>query len=507
MSIRMKTILGLSMIQLLLCMAIFTLSFRYLTHENKQRFEQQVQSTLSISQTLTLRPILANDLIALRKLLTTLVEQYNMVYAEIRSPNKVILAQSGDRASLNNLTAENKVALDQVIVYQGTPIAFATLYFDLTETNTQMETIKHNFLALSFITVLIIIAIAYCLGHYLTRSLSKLEQAALKVASGERTFTWQSSGNDEISVVVKAFRHMIDKLCESEQISAQYQRALEQQVQRKSHSLKETSDALTLAQRQLVDSQKMAAIGVMSAGVAHEINNPIGIIHSNLQLCKEYLVELEDQTVNPNIQNNPQTDDRITLINELNDCIDDSLISANRVRTIIEKLSHYASDITIDEGNSSSCDIVFPLFKAIEELDTLNEVQIKTDHSLYSLPKTTGREARLKALFVEVLKNAINACHKSPHDQPKVITISSRQEQTQFSIFIHNTGPFIDEKDLEHIFEPFFTTQKVGNGAGLGLTHAYDIMKRYNGKIEIANHPKVGVEVALTFQANVNKDN
>ncbi len=500
MSIRMKTILVLSMIQLLLCVAIFTVSFRYLTNENQQNFEREVQSALSISQTLTIRPLLASDLIALRKLLTLLVEQNDITYAEIRSPNDIVLAQSGDKAWLDAVSPTNKVTVQQTISHQNTPIALISLSFDLTETNDKMAAIKRNFLILGILSVLFIIAIAYVLGHYLTRSLSKLERAALKIAGGERTFTWPPSGNNEISVVAQAFGHMVEKLRESEHNSAQYQQALEQQVQHKSHSLKETHDALTQAQRELVESQKMAAIGVMSAGVAHEINNPIGVIHSNLQLCKEYLTELDTPTDAFRSPSQVRThSSKQVLIDEFNECIDDSISSVDRVRKIIEKLSHYASGPKHSDEDDQLCSLVIPLFQAIEELGTLNEIKITTDQSLYDQPKTFGRVKEIKQIFIEVLKNAVSACQKTPDHHTKMITITAHQNQEYVTMLIHNSGPFISDKDLEHVFEPFFTTQKVGNGAGLGLTHAYDIIKRYHGRIDVANHPDLGVEVALKF--------
>lgn len=259
--------------------------------------------------------------------------------------------------------------------------------------------------------------------------------------------------------------------------------------------LKEAYDKLNQMQAQLLQSEKLASLGQLSAGVAHELNNPIGFVYSNLSTLAEYVqdikdllekyVELEKQLprLEPWSESVEEIDDlkeRIDLNSILQDfdkIISESQEGAQRVKTIVQNLKDFAHR---DRGRLEWADVN----KGIESTLNIvwNELKYKaTVTKKYGvIPQIECFPQRLNQVFMNLLVNAAQAIKEKGE-----IIIRSYQVNQTVVVEVSDTGEGIEKEDLEHIFEPFFTTKEVGKGTGLGLSVVYGIIENHGGKIEV----------------------
>lgn len=262
--------------------------------------------------------------------------------------------------------------------------------------------------------------------------------------------------------------------------------------------LKETMEALGKAytelqstQAQVLQNEKMASIGQLAAGVAHEINNPIGYVSSNLNTLDKYLERLTcfiasqsefiERTTEPDVQKE-LTDLRQSLnidhiINDIGILIHESLDGASRVGKIVQDLNTFSRT---DKGESCVVDVKESIESAINIV--WNELKYKiTIHRDYeSIPSIKCYPQQLNQVFINLLVNAGHAIEGMGH-----ITITTRAYKSSVYISIADTGKGIAPEHMSHIFEPFFTTKEVGKGTGLGLSISYDIIKKHQGEITL----------------------
>lgn len=277
---------------------------------------------------------------------------------------------------------------------------------------------------------------------------------------------------------------------------------LEHKVQERTQNLAEARDHLqkTLedlktAQTQLLQSEKFSAIGGLAAGIAHEINNPIGFVNSNLQTLEHYLVEytklflLVDKLYKA-LENNEQEQIHTAVAaleqwkentnyefiqGDLSNLIKESRMGAERITHIIKDLHTFASPdkeiieaVKIEAILESMINIIW------------NELKYKVElHRDYGLvPPITCNPQKISQVFINLLMNAV----QSITDKGK-INIKTYTKNDFACIEISDTGCGIAPQYLTKIFDPFFTTKPVGQGIGLGLSISYDIVKKHGGSL------------------------
>jgi PAS domain S-box-containing protein len=259
--------------------------------------------------------------------------------------------------------------------------------------------------------------------------------------------------------------------------------------------LENTYNELKTAHSQILQQEKMASIGQLAAGVAHEINNPMGFIISNLNTLSKYvgkisefmetqLEVIEEYAGISGIADNLKKIDekkrslKIDYITEdITNLIHESLEGADRVKKIVQDLKSFSR---IDEAEYKISDINAGLESTINIV--WNELKYKATlvKEYGDIPLTKCRPGQLNQVFMNFLVNAAQAIEK--HGE---IHVRTWQEDTRINIAISDTGCGIPEEIQRRIFEPFFTTKEVGKGTGLGLSIAYDIIKKHNGEITV----------------------
>lgn len=269
--------------------------------------------------------------------------------------------------------------------------------------------------------------------------------------------------------------------------------------------LQKAYNDLKQLQTQLLQQDKMASIGQLAAGVAHEINNPMGFIISNLGTLGRYVEKLNIY-LNSNEKLLSGCDSKILdlfiqerkkhkidrICDDLPDLIAESLDGAERVRKIVQDLKSFSragdsefacSDI--NEGMESTISIVW------------NELKYKATvtKNYGQLPELWCNMGQLNQVFLNILLNAADSIKEKGE-----IRITTEEENGYVKITISDTGSGISQKHIKHIFDPFFTTKEVGKGTGLGLAIAYDIVtNKHEGKIEVESEVGKGTTFTITL--------
>ena len=244
------------------------------------------------------------------------------------------------------------------------------------------------------------------------------------------------------------------------------------------NELQEALASLQAAEAQLVHSEKMAGLGKLVAGVAHELNNPIGFIYANMDHFRRYLGELQTAYEGASVPSDmaQRADRAFTTLGRLTESCSNG---ARRIKEIVQGLRTFSR---LDEAERKVVDI----HEGIESTLTLLEHHLKdrvTVHKNYGdLPQVECYAGQLNQVFMNLLTNASDAIAGEGD-----IWITTSQDGDVVRVAIRDSGCGISQDDVSRIFEPFFTTKDVGKGTGLGLSISYGIVQKHGGDILVEN--------------------
>jgi two-component system NtrC family sensor kinase len=280
-----------------------------------------------------------------------------------------------------------------------------------------------------------------------------------------------------------------------------------EELLRKNTRLNEALAALKRSQAKVLHQEKMASIGQLATGVAHEINNPIGFINSNLVTLGKYLsrlsgfIAIQSDCIaagapQDRVESVRQQQARLKIdyiVKDLEDLVRESLEGAERVRSIVADLKSFAR---VDETDFRQTDLNDCIRSTINIV--WNELKYKATlrKELGEIPRTRCYPQQMNQVFMNLLVNAAHAI-----ELQGVITVRSWEEDGYICVAVADNGRGIPEENMNRIFEPFFTTKEVGQGTGLGLSITYDIIKKHNGDISVRSDP--GKETVFTVRIPV----
>ena len=304
----------------------------------------------------------------------------------------------------------------------------------------------------------------------------------------------------EIQVIYQRLTSSFIKLAEGKKQAEQDSEKIK--VQNK--ALQENITQLEETRQQLVTSEKLASIGQLAAGVAHEINNPVGFVLSNLSCLDDYHQDLSKYIVatcallpnNPELEKHFKEYDIEFIIKDLSPILGSSISGLGRVKKIVKDLrvvSHnmpdQVRDINLDELLAQAINLVKPSISPAITITTSITKQIIIQ----------GIESKLTQVFVNLLTNSADAISEE-NDNPGEIAITASCNEDYASIKISDTGCGMDDDTINKIFNPFFTTKSVGKGTGLGLHICHSIVQNHNAKISVKSALKKGTTFTLTFK-------
>jgi PAS domain S-box-containing protein len=263
-------------------------------------------------------------------------------------------------------------------------------------------------------------------------------------------------------------------------------------LKQRNEELQTALDKIQEVQGQLVQSEKLSSIGQLAAGVAHEINNPIGYINSNLNSLKNYVEELLAlvaiyENIEPDCADTEQLRqirgfknkiDLEFLKTDVLDLLDESHEGASRVKKIVQDLKDFSHAGGDDDWQWAD------LHASLESTLNIVNNEIKYKASVIkefgNMPQVWCLPHQLNQVFMNLLVNAAHAI-----ENEGTITVRTGAENNHVWIEVSDTGKGIAPEHVNKIFDPFFTTKPVGKGTGLGLSVSYNIIKKHNGEIRV----------------------
>ncbi len=343
-------------------------------------------------------------------------------------------------------------------------------------------------MALLIIAMLVVMVwISIRLGkRWFVLPLQRLQQLAVSLSNDEHyTAVPVNQTVRELALLADGFNHM----------AARIERR-EADLRRHRDELEQLNSDLKASQAQLVHSEKMASLGTMAAGVAHEVNNPISFIKNNLTVLREYMDVLlpllrdhqvltgRDEGLQKQLERRLQGEDLDYLLEDIGPLLEDSTEGVERVREIVAGLKHFAR---IDEQEEKW----FDLNECVESTLRVvwNELKYNcTVHKhLLQLPPLFGNPGQINQVIVNLLLNAAQAI-----PQQGEVIIETLQQAGRAVLKIRDTGVGMDAAQINQIFTPFYTSKPVGEGTGLGLSISHGIVEKHGGTIEVESEVGAG---------------
>lgn len=319
-------------------------------------------------------------------------------------------------------------------------------------------------------------------------SLNEKSMRLKGIAAGADDFI--SKPFDSMEVLLRARNLLIMK--EYRDFLKRHTEILEQQVQKRTEELEKVISELKSTQRQMVQQEKMATIGLLTAGIAHEINNPIGFISSNTASLDRYCERIlkfmkSQQDALLSGKTDPQHVEQLQALHnqmkigriakEIPEMIRETMDGIERIKSIVMDLKCFSRT---EEAEQKDADLIQCLESTINI--AYNELKYKaTIKREYSeVPQLRCYPQQLAQVFTNLLVNAAQAI-----DTQGEITVRVWSEGGLIHVSISDTGSGIPEAVREHIFQPFFTTKETGRGTGLGLSISNEIIKNHGGEIKV----------------------
>ena len=381
------------------------------------------------------------------------------------------------------------------------------------------------------ITVLTSAFIAAGLARLIAIPVRNLVTAAGQIAEGDLNVQLESLSKDEIGHLSHSFNQMTLALREArENMQRQADKLQEQQtelqasnlelerksqslaqqnteIEQKNRELERTMHQLRKAQQQLVQSEKMASLGQLTAGIAHEINNPINFVSSNVNplrrdledffaLLAAYEATIERQQLQEQFAAARKLKEELDftfLKQEVNSLLDGIKEGAHRTSEIVRGLRNFTR---LDEDERKPANVNQCLESTLLMLKHQLKNRVEVIKDFGALPEIMCYPGKLNQVFTNILSNASQAISGAGK-----IFIKTSFDGDIVTISIRDTGKGMTKEVKQRIFEPFFTTKDVGEGTGLGLSITYGIIEEHDGNIEVYSEPDKGSEFVITLPA------
>jgi signal transduction histidine kinase len=372
-------------------------------------------------------------------------------------------------------------------------------------------------------SVFIVCVVIYVLKDFdVLLPYNSLTSSALLIGSAFEAILLSFALADKINIFKaekeKSQEETLIALKENERIIREQNVILEAKVEERTHELSEanhelntTLDDLKQTQSQLVESEKMASLGQLTAGIAHEINNPINFVTSNVNPLKrdvemvlDALAKIEEISVSDvpaaekqkQIQDYKEELDFDYLTLEIKHLIKGINEGANRTAEIVKGLKIFSR---LDEDDLKKADINEGLESTMVIANNLlnNKIQVITEYDP-ELPLIECFAGKLNQVFLNIVSNAVYAIQKQFGENPGgELLIKTSHDADNIYVTIKDNGTGMDESTQKKIFEPFFTTKEVGEGTGLGMSITYNTIKKHNGQIIVNSILGEGTEFIL----------
>jgi signal transduction histidine kinase len=412
--------------------------------------------------------------------------------------------------------SSGRLSLTRDVFLKNKKIGAVGIESDLGEIYTRL---KYNLIVVAVIILVIstgVFLAAYLLQRSISDPILKLARTTQDV-SKTQNYSVQvlKQSEDEIGQLYDGFNLMMKQVQSRDLALRQAGNELEQRVQKRTEELQKAYDELKLVQSQLIQSEKMASIGQLAAGVAHEINNPVGFIGNNMELLGQYVGDyikilkmfdvLKISVVEGNMEKAKSIAkdiDRFMKDIQLDYVMDDTgkLLAHNQKG--IERIHKIVMDLKTFSYEGKE---VMDLLKIEEIIDSVisivhNELKYKAEltKEYGKTPQVRCNLQRIGQVIINLLVNATQAI-----ENRGTIKIRTYCEGEYVCVDVSDNGQGIKEDHLKRIFDPFFTTKPIGKGTGLGLSVSHEIIKKHHGEIRVRSKEGEGTTFTVMLPAAV----
>ena len=528
-SLRNKTIISIAGIEAALLIVLIFTAVNFMRDTLNEDLAKRSSTIATLFASTTKNAVLTYDLASLETYCTELMKNPDIAYVRLVNSENQVLAQAGDE----NLLARQFIQDEEVnAVTDGIFDNFATikesehiygrveLGIDITNINKAVEKIKHWTTGIALIEMALVALFSFVLGNYLTRQLQRLRMAAREVSKNVEDGNCNHSqlpvnGKDELAEVTQAFNKLmitIDTECTRKEAYQKelelLNRTLEEKVEqrttllnKRNNQLEQSNQELHAAQQQLIQTEKMASIGQLAAGVAHEINNPIGFVSSNLGTLKEYtdaycslskkvqaliiIKDKESQSLLLQDLSEWINNEDISFINDdTTNLLKESIDGLHRVTNIVKDLKQFSR---ADSDEKQWFDVNECVKTTLKMVNNELKYHCNIDKDLGTLPMIWMNFGKINQVLTNLLINAGQAIKEQGQ-----ITITTELQNDNIAILVKDNGSGISVDNINKLFDPFFTTKDVGEGTGLGLSISHGIIQEHGGNITVTSELNKG---------------
>ena len=324
------------------------------------------------------------------------------------------------------------------------------------------------FIGIALLGVVLVNWIAVTVAGRISKPIRAMARAAHQIGLGDYSQKVEVSSTDELGYLASSFNTMTSELAKAHEELRGWGENLEQKVEQRTRELK-------TMQGQLIQTEKMAAIGKLAAGVAHEINNPLTGILTNSSLM------LQDLPIE-----SPMREDLQTIVNETLRC-----------RKIVKGLLDFARQTKPQKQALGLNQVVEDILALVRNQASFRNITVET-HLAPNLPTLMADGDQMRQVILNVILNAADAM---PQGGTLTITSQLREGTRTVDVRISDTGTGIPEEVKNRLFEPFFTTKKTGTGLGLAI--AYGIIERHKGRLAVESTPGQGTTIIMSLPTDV----
>jgi signal transduction histidine kinase len=502
---------------------------------SEQALVNYASTTSRLFATTTKDAVLSYDLASLDSFVGEILTNEGVLYARVSNDEGQVLAEGGDQTLLNKAfkldTNFDKIQ-DGVFDARSNISEAGQLYgtvelgISTASIEDAIDDAQKRAGSIAAMEMLLVALFSFVLGTFLTKQLKTLAKGAKSISQGDLDHQVEVKGRDEIAEVAISFNTMTDSLKVIRAKRDQYQRELEtlnteleERVQRRTEQLSKKNNELETAyeelkhtQAKLVHTEKLASLGQLAAGVAHEINNPIAFIKSNLATLTEYvaayqsLIEHYDEYVEHSselvtrsdlkdlkqkIETIKSKEDLEYINNDIESLLTETIVGTNRVSIIVAGLRDFSHR---DNGELEQVDMNECIESALTIANNQVKYKCKVKKELSPLPLLACNKGKMNQVLLNFIINASQSIVNEG-----TITIRSIPKENEVIIEISDDGEGIKKENINKLFDPFFTTKPVGQGTGLGLSISHGIIEEHHGYITVESEVGVGT----TFQVHL----
>lgn len=343
-------------------------------------------------------------------------------------------------------------------------------------------------------------------GQRLVVRMGRLSRATRRMSKGDLDVQVQIEGNDELTDMAGALEVFRQHAVEVQRLNLVEKLAAE--VQAKNDKLEDTLDNLRRTQQQVIKQEKLASLGALTAGIAHEIRNPLNFVNNFAALSTELIEELREE-LDEGAEENGEVDRE--YIDEILGDLDTNVKKVNqhgeRANRIVEGMLAHSRD---EAGHAESVDLNLMVdeytklaYHGMRGADpSFNVDMIKEFDPTVGEVEAIGRD--LSRVFLNVVTNACHATQlrRKKSDDPDyfpAVTVSTKGGEDKVQVSVHDNGTGIPDEIVGRIFDPFFTTKAGTGGTGLGLSISHEIIQEHGGKLEVRTKPNEFTEFVITL--------